>query len=502
MEHVSDQTELIINGEEWHLFVSRSMSFWHHVLSEYGHYHLVKDWGMKVPLRLLFLTEHGTLTHVFKTKENALAVDADVLEAFSSKQKIAQLKKKYKQFALELIRSLNNCKKKFSSQNWQRFSDYYERFTHGLALTATMGRVGMEKLSQMLVEQGIPSEQIPETVSIITYPRTHTPLFDSSKDLFLIGSRIQTGKLSKLQQTIALQKWLKKHGYIPVNFCDEPWTLEDAQNQLEGLLKKNCADELKALNQSHKRRIQAAQKTLKKINDPAVSLLAFALQEATYLNEFRKNVFSKVSLQMRPLFEKIAQKAGMSSWRDCYYLLPEEMIQILTGKRIDFDSIKQKRSVIGMYTTLSGELVLLDEPDTQRVLAFLRGRETKQAVSQEQIIKGFSASRGVVHGIVKIILSSKDFAKLQPGEILVTTMTSVDFVPIMQKAAAFVTNEGGITSHASIVAREMNKPCIIGTRNATHVLKDGDEVEVNANTGVVRLLSKNRGSNTRVMSMP
>lgn len=96
----------------------------------------------------------------------------------------------------------------------------------------------------------------------------------------------------------------------------------------------------------------------------------------------------------------------------------------------------------------------------------------------------------MVQGTVKIILSSKDFYKFNPGDILVTTMTSVDFVPIMGKAAAFVTNEGGITSHASIVAREMNKPCIIGTKIATKVFKDGDLVEVDADKGVVRIINK------------
>lgn len=68
-------------------------------------------------------------------------------------------------------------------------------------------------------------------------------------------------------------------------------------------------------------------------------------------------------------------------------------------------------------------------------------------------------------------------------------MTSVDFIPAMEKASAFVTNEGGVTSHASIVSREMNKPCIIGTRIATKIFKDGDLVEVDANNGIVRKIS-------------
>ena len=69
-----------------------------------------------------------------------------------------------------------------------------------------------------------------------------------------------------------------------------------------------------------------------------------------------------------------------------------------------------------------------------------------------------------------------------------TEMTTPEFVPAMLKAAAIITDEGGITCHAAIVAREMKKPCIIGTKIATKVLKDGDLVEVNADNGVVKLV--------------
>jgi pyruvate,water dikinase len=67
-------------------------------------------------------------------------------------------------------------------------------------------------------------------------------------------------------------------------------------------------------------------------------------------------------------------------------------------------------------------------------------------------------------------------------------MTTPDFVPAMKKAVAFITDEGGITSHAAIVARELKKPCIIGAKIATRALKDGDLIEVDANRGVVKIL--------------
>ena len=67
-------------------------------------------------------------------------------------------------------------------------------------------------------------------------------------------------------------------------------------------------------------------------------------------------------------------------------------------------------------------------------------------------------------------------------------MTTPDMVPIMKKAAAFVTDEGGITCHAAIVSREMKKPCIIGTKIATKILHDGQLVEVDANRGIVKII--------------
>jgi len=103
-------------------------------------------------------------------------------------------------------------------------------------------------------------------------------------------------------------------------------------------------------------------------------------------------------------------------------------------------------------------------------------------------IKGQSASPGVARGQVKIILTNKDMYKMSAGNILVSPMTRPDFVPAMKKAAAFITDEGGITCHAVIVAREMKKPCIIGTKIATQLLKDGMEVEVDANKGIVKII--------------
>ncbi|MHB8830918.1 MAG: PEP-utilizing enzyme, partial [Patescibacteria group bacterium] len=116
--------------------------------------------------------------------------------------------------------------------------------------------------------------------------------------------------------------------------------------------------------------------------------------------------------------------------------------------------------------------------------------ELKEIDSKAKIdsVHGQSASSGVARGHVKIVLTSKDLNKVIEGDILVSPMTRPDFLPAMKIASAFVTDEGGITCHAAIVSREMNKPCIIGTKIASKVLHDGDEVEVDAMQGVVKIL--------------
>ena len=112
----------------------------------------------------------------------------------------------------------------------------------------------------------------------------------------------------------------------------------------------------------------------------------------------------------------------------------------------------------------------------------------KVEVGENQIIKGNIAYPGVARGRVRIVISKEKIGIVKEGEVLVTAVTTPEFMPALKKAVAFVTDEGGITSHAAIVSRELKKPCIISTKIATQVLKDGNLVEVDANSGIVRIL--------------
>jgi pyruvate,water dikinase len=106
-------------------------------------------------------------------------------------------------------------------------------------------------------------------------------------------------------------------------------------------------------------------------------------------------------------------------------------------------------------------------------------------ISQAPILTGASASPGIGTGPVKILKSPKEIGKIQKGDVLVATMTSPDYVPAMKKAVAIITDQGGQTSHAAIVSRELGIPCVVGTEMATKKLKEGAIVSVDGSTGQI-----------------
>jgi pyruvate,water dikinase len=101
------------------------------------------------------------------------------------------------------------------------------------------------------------------------------------------------------------------------------------------------------------------------------------------------------------------------------------------------------------------------------------------------IVAGLAASPGIASGRVRVLRSLDQASALQAGEVLVAEMTSPDWVPVMRRAAAVVTDSGGMTCHAAIVSRELGIPCVVGAREATKKLRDGDLVTVDARRGQV-----------------
>lgn len=125
--------------------------------------------------------------------------------------------------------------------------------------------------------------------------------------------------------------------------------------------------------------------------------------------------------------------------------------------------------------------------DYNRILYKMLNNTKIKANNKSNLLSGISASSGKTEGIVKIINNPKD-ETIKENEILVCPVTMIDYVPLMIKARGIITDQGNILSHAGIVSRELKKPCIVGTKNATKILKDGDRIEMNADTGEIKIL--------------
>ena len=192
-------------------------------------------------------------------------------------------------------------------------------------------------------------------------------------------------------------------------------------------------------------------------------MLARETQELVYFRTLRTDLFYKLLYKARPIFTAMAQQYGLSLPQLKNYSIHD----LIAGTPREYP---ESINAIGY----GEESAFFIEPII-----------TEDSTDNQEI-HGMVAYKGKVKGVAKIVKTVAELDKVKDGDILVTQMTFPSFIMAMKRAAGFVTDEGGITCHAAIVAREMKKPCIIGTKNATKVLHDGDMVEVDAEQGIVR----------------
>ena len=185
--------------------------------------------------------------------------------------------------------------------------------------------------------------------------------------------------------------------------------------------------------------------------------------------------------KMEYILEEIGRRLKLNLM-EVRFMLPKEVKKALLLNRVNRKEIKARTKFCAYYA----------EKDQERMFVGKKAKglakTTKMKVEKVAEIRGQTGCVGKAKGVVKIIFRPQDMGKMKKGDILVSIATDPDIVPAMKKAAAIVTEQGGVTSHAAIVSRELNIPCVIGTKIATRVLKDGDLVEVDANKGVVKIL--------------
>ncbi len=252
---------------------------------------------------------------------------------------------------------------------------------------------------------------------------------------------------------------------------------------------------LRTFDNERKKTFRDARQLMRRLDVQKGSYLAKLIaiaREYAYLRTWRTDMIYGSGYWARNLFEEIVRRAGLPKTVAPYCTYQELRAMVKTQKAPFSLREFARRKQAGKENMVS---IALDDVSHifvgKRWLSYFQKafRHLERKGNATATLKGNVAFAGVVRGTVKVLYSSDDIAKVQRDDILVATMTFPNYIPAMEKAAAFVTDEGGITCHAAIIAREMKKPCVIGTKIATKVFKDGDRVEVDAEKGIVRKVS-------------
>ncbi len=307
------------------------------------------------------------------------------------------------------------------------------------------------KLAQNLKATGIDEALFHELIAPVEPTKTQMASIDFNT--------IYTGKMKKTD-------YAKKYWYI-----NGTWSGGSILN--ETMLSADFLPKLEKMNYSKRKKLQS--ELLKKL-DKKTQDLFFLLRTFALWREERKSYAQMANVCYYEIAKEISKKETLNP-KYIYWIRPDEV-----------DKLKKNNSFVQERMSKCAFLFLPKTSPTQTIT----GAEAQEIINEftpkkeVKEFKGTIACKGIIQGRVKVVIKSHQFGKFHKGEILVTTSTRPEYVPLMNISSAIITDEGGLTSHAAIISRELKKPCIVGTRIATHTLKDGDLIEVDANKGIVR----------------
>lgn len=287
-----------------------------------------------------------------------------------------------------------------------------------------------------------------------------------------------------------IDKHRQKYCWIPCGYFDEaPHDMEYYMHRLRRIARDQKAahaalEKIETLGT----KLKQEQKTILKLLqlDEKNIRLMNCLQECVYYKDFVRGALNKGYYLLYPYFAELGRRCGLSML-DVKFLFKDELKEALLNNK-NFTDLIKKRKDFYVLTNEHGVLQTFFGAEAEKMAAEIEGHKEKEVTE----LKGMCANKGYAKARARIVRDPKDIQNETHDFILVASMTTPEFVVAMQKCLAIVTDEGGITCHAAIVAREMNKPCVIGTKIATKVFKHGDIIEVDADKGIVRKINEKR----------
>lgn len=306
--------------------------------------------------------------------------------------------------------------------------------------------------------------------------------FRETTDLFKLAIKYPDAK--KLAHSPELTKHTIKYCWVNFGYTGPAWKEKDFLDRISKLKKENpylklaLKKHLAFLPRLRQKRI-ALEKTL------GLSAKEKALFKTarlfSHLKALRIDTRHYFCFSMGLWFKQLAKKHSLPhAWFE--YANEKEIVSLLKGLLVENQKIINRSN---FYSEIwEGKKVT--RLSKKAIRKFLARNLVKETSVNQDFVSGQPAFLGKITGKAKIIFNPRDIAKVKKGNILIAVYTDPNLLPAMERAAGFVTDQGGITSHAAITAREMKKPCVIGTKIATKIFKDGDLVEMDANKGIVK----------------
>ncbi|MFA7653653.1 MAG: PEP-utilizing enzyme [Candidatus Magasanikbacteria bacterium] len=329
------------------------------------------------------------------------------------------------------------------------------------------------------------ANMVSQYYNILISPVEESFVKREEEDLLRLAIKLESGELKNKMS--ALENHAGKYGWIPYDYGVYVWDEKYFSKVLEKLLQEGNSKEKLFASRKYFKDLPAKQNELvRRLKiDVRHQKLFKAMRDGAFLLDYKKEIFTQAHWQINKLLVEIAQRHKVDKALIQYYL-PHELKKALnTGKYLSQSTLRRRYGLA--LARWDKDKVELFEGEEGR--KYLKQYLLKEGAAQTKL-DGVIASAGKYLGPVKILHNIAEIAKMKKGDVLVAAMTSPEYVPAMRLAGAIITDEGGVMCHAAIVSRELGIPCIVGTRDATKILQDGEIVEVNANHNSVRIIKQ------------
>ena len=194
--------------------------------------------------------------------------------------------------------------------------------------------------------------------------------------------------------------------------------------------------------------------------------------------------------RLRQLSLRIGGRLAAAGWieraDDVLFLDRAEIAAALVAPRDLRDVVAERRERHARYQEIRPPMVVGKAPTAPTVADRFDGPRVLAHTTDE--LRGTGASPGIVRGQARVALGPEDFGRIQPGDIIVCPSSNPSWVPVFAIAGGLVTNTGGVICHAAVVAREFGLPAVVGVTDATELVADGRQVEIDGGRGIVHLL--------------